>query len=97
MRDGAWSKSGSNNESDGGPLWLGKALQRGKLYDLPMGALPTGFLPLFLPFGCPFDCSFGCSVTSREEGLPFPFPVPLLCGAETGGPSMVRGVEAGGA
>ena len=58
------SKSGSNKESDGGPLWPGKALLRGKLYYLPMGALPIGFLPLFLPFVCPFDCPFGCSVTS---------------------------------
>ena len=65
MTNRVWSRSGISNESDGGPLWPGKALQRGKLCYLPMGALPIGFLPLFLPLACPFDCPFGCSVTSR--------------------------------
>ena len=60
-----WRCSGSNNKSNGGPLWPGKAPHRGMLYYLPMGALPMGFLPLFFPLASPFDCPFGCNVTSR--------------------------------
>ena len=65
MTSRVWSKSGISSESSGGSLWPGKALLRGRLCYLPMGALPIGFLPLFVPFACPFGCPFGCSVTSR--------------------------------
>ena len=64
MTNRVWSRSGIRNESNGGPLWPGKASQRGKLCYLPIGALPMGFLSLFLPLTCPFDCLFGCSVPS---------------------------------